>query len=120
MKIFKLSGLLVVFVAGISAPSIALAGGWTNPAVPSNVQIVRTEGFLIAGPFGNPGPCGNADYIWISATHPQYKELLSTALTALGGGLKLTAYVHSCSVVSWWSAATIGELSSSGALMVSR
>ena len=109
------------YLALAATPSYA-AGGWTNSAPPTNIQIVRDEGFLIHGSFGNPGTtaCGLPDLIWVSAAHPQYKELLSTSLTALAAALKVQAYVHSCVVVGWSSVSTINSLEPSGALYVHR
>lgn len=120
MNVFRLT----VFFAcwSIAATPAFAAGGWTNSATPTSIQIVRDEGFLIHGTYGNPGEtaCGLPDHIWVSATHPQYKELLSTALTALGAGIKVQAYVHSCKTVGWLSASTVNTLDPADALLVHR
>lgn len=117
----RLIGALALLGAYTAGPAHA-AGGWTNSATPTNIQIVRNEGFLIHGPFGNPGPtaCGLTDLIWVSATHPQYKELLSTSLTALAAGLKVQAYAHNYVDVGWWSASTVNALGADGALFIQR
>lgn len=57
--------------------------------------------------------------IWVSSSHPQYKELLSTALTALSSGMKLQAYVYTCTYVPW-KGQSLNELTASSSLKIVR
>lgn len=109
-----------VALAAITAPALA-AGAWTSSAVPEKVEIVRADGFVIFGAFGNPGatPCDVADALWVSVSHAQYEALLSTALAALAGGLKLRAFPHSCTVYGWHGGSH-NEIISGGALEISK
>lgn len=109
------AGLLMAVAAPVSG-----APGWTAVATPTDIELVRGQGVLIAGAFGNPGtPCTDADKIWIAATHPQYQALLSTALSAMAGGMKIHAYVHGCAAIGWHGG-TYNELTADGALYISR
>lgn len=104
----------------ISSPAMA-AGGWTNNEVPIKIEIVRDDGFMIFGAFGNPGsnPCSRSDTIWVPREHPQYAELLSTALAAFAGQFKLQAYVHNCVDIGW-HAGEYNTIAPNGALYISR
>ncbi|MEO9599792.1 hypothetical protein [Parasphingorhabdus sp.] len=112
--------LLSAALLSLSATAYA-AGGWTNNVAPTKIEIVRSQGFMILGDYGDPGatPCATSSGIWVLIEHSQYKELLSTALTAVTGQLKLQAYVHSCTAIGWhggdWN-----TLSNSGAIYISR
>lgn len=103
-----------------SMPAIA-AGGTTVAAAPTDIEVVRNEGFLVWGAFGNPGttPCQQGGAIWIAASHPQYKEMLSVALSALASGMKISAYVHDCTMVGWFGQ-TYNQVRADGALHVTR
>lgn len=81
--------------------SMAIAGGWTNKAVPTSVEIVRSQGFMITGKFGNPAECSRADYLWVAIEHPQYDALYSMALSALNAGKRLRGYSHKCEEIGW-------------------
>ncbi|MEO9601263.1 hypothetical protein [Parasphingorhabdus sp.] len=112
----------VLGIAAMSIPSTAsAAGGWTNDVIPTKVEIVRNQGFLIFGAFGNLGstPCATGDPVWVANTHSEYTELLSSALTAVAGQLKLRIYAHNCATVSWHGT-DYNQLTSSGAMYVSR
>lgn len=111
---------LLVFFLGLAGPALA-AGAWTSAAVPDKVEIVREDGFVIFGAFGNPGatPCDVADALWVSINHTQYEALLSTALAALAGGLKLRAFPHNCTVYGWHGGSH-NEIITGGALEISR
>ncbi len=112
--------LLASALLTLASPSIA-AGGWTAQVVPTEVEIAQTAGFLIYGDFGSSGPitCNRSNAIWIAKSHPDYAALLSTALTAVAGEMKVRAYVHSCTMVGWIGS-TFNELSAGGALRISR
>lgn len=119
MSVFA-KALIATVLLSLSIPANA-AGGWTNDVVPTNVEIVRNEGFMIFGAFGNPGvtPCSSADGVWVAKTHSEYTELLSTALSAVAGQLKLRIYAHYCATVSWHGT-DYNQLTSSGAIYISR
>lgn len=112
-----LAAIAACMIAGIAHAG----GGWTVYAVPAEVEIVRNQGFVIIGPFGNPGAnsCSVADAIFVPINHSQYKELLSTALTAVAGGMSLKAYVGTCTDIGW-HAGTFNTLSDGEALFVKR
>ena len=117
----RLLGAAALMLGNTFGGSAWAAGGYTNTVVPTNLEIVQSSGFTIFGLFGNPGPnpCPVSNRIWVSVTHPQYKEILSTAMTALAAGLKLRAYVHTCTVVGWYGL-SFNELIGGGSLDLSR
>lgn len=119
MRHFR-KALIVAALLSVSVPANA-AGGWTNYAVPTKVEIVRNEGFMIFGEFGNPGstPCTSANGVWVARTHSEYTEILSSALAAVAGQLKLRIYAHNCATVSWHGT-DYNQLTSSGAMFISR
>lgn len=95
------------------------AGGLTSIAIPTQVEIIQSQGFVIHGAFGNPGPtlCGLQDKILVAVTHPQYHVLFSLATTAMTTGKKIQAYVHVCTTVGWYGYA-MNELTSDGTLSI--
>ncbi|MEO9600704.1 hypothetical protein [Parasphingorhabdus sp.] len=97
------------------------AGGTTSDVVPTSVEIVRNDGFMVFGEFGNPAatPCTTDNAIWVPISHPQYEGLLSTAITAVAGQLKLKAYVHTCTAIGWHGG-TWNTVEPSGVLYISR
>ncbi len=119
MRVFA-KALLASALMAFALPANA-AGGSTAYAVPTKIEIVRGQGFIIFGAYGNPGPtpCTRVDTIWVPISHPQYSELLSTALSAFAGQFKLQAYVHTCTSIGWHGG-TYNELTSHGALYISR
>lgn len=119
MSVFA-KALLASALMAISLPASA-AGGSTAYAVPTTIEVIRGQGFMIFGPYGNPGPtpCSKADAIWVPISHPQYSELLSTALSAFAGQFKLKAHVHSCTAIGWHSG-DYNELTNNGVLYITR
>jgi hypothetical protein len=117
MKYLKYLILTMVFVG---KPALA-AGGWTSYAAPAEVEVVREQGFIIFGAFGQPGAtgCTVPDAIFVPIDHAQYNALLSTALTAVSGGLSLRVYVRSCTAVGWHGG-TFNTLSGSDALYIKK
>jgi len=63
--------------------------------------------------------CGTSNGVWVPKDHAQYTEMLSTALSAFAGQFKLQAYVHNCVSIEWHGG-NWNQLSSSGALYISR
>lgn len=112
--------LIASLALSVSFPANA-AGGWTEEVVPVQVEMAQSAGFLLYGDFGTSGPtaCVRSDAIWIAKSHPDFTELLSTALTAVAGEMKVRAYVHNCTMVGWIGS-TFNELSAGGALRISR
>lgn len=87
-------------------PSMAAyAGGQSAAAIPTRIEVVRSEGFMLSGEFGNAGGCSVGNYLFVKSDHPQYKQIYATALSAHLAKQKVTAYVHSCESVVWFSAA---------------
>ncbi len=93
--------ILALFVC-----STSYAAGWTQFAVPTQVDIERGNGVMVYGSFGNPGTCSVADQVYVQSTHPQYQEVYAAILAAFSSGKQLQFYIHSCESVIWYSAAT--------------
>lgn len=117
LKGMALKVALIASASGLFTSTVNAAGGWTN----TNVEIVRNEGFMIFGAFGNPGstPCSSANGVWVAKTHSEYTEILSSALAAVAGQLKLRIYAHNCATVSWHGT-DYNQLTSSGAMYIPR
>ncbi|MCW8876192.1 MAG: hypothetical protein OQK04_04215 [Kangiellaceae bacterium] len=96
--------MLIVFLV---FPQLALAGGYSNWAIPTRIDIERDGGFMIYGAFGNPAGCNEPNRIYVQKAHPQYAEIYSTALAAFSAGKKLQAYVHQCTAVGWYSGSQV-------------
>jgi len=82
-----------------------MAAGWTVAAVPTQIDIERSGGFMVYGAFGNPGGCAIGDQFYVKSDHTQYKEIYAAALAAFTAGYKLRAYIHSCEAVTWYTVA---------------
>ena len=95
----------VVYTSLLFVGSSAIAGGYTTAGVPTKIDVVRSEGFMINGDFSNPGGCTFTNQLFVRADHPQYKQIYASALAAYMGKQKLSAYVHGCETVGWYSAA---------------
>ncbi len=85
--------------------AVAFAGGHAVAAVPTKIDLVRGEGFMLAGAFGNAGGCVVSNHLFVKGDHPQYKLMYAAALAAYAGKQKITAYVHGCEPVLWYSEA---------------
>lgn len=111
--------LLAVTMLCVSAA--ASAGGWTSTGADDGsvifIEVVRAQGFLVKGNFGNPAGCTvtNANHIWVDISHPQYDQLYATALAAFMGGKKIKAYVHNCTDIGWHGG-TFNSLNGAGAM----
>ena len=97
-KYFPLSFLII--------STQSLAGGFSNFAIPTRIDIDRGNGFMIYGDFGNPGNCTTANRLYVQKTHPQYDQMYAMALTAFTSGKKIQGYSHNCASVSWYTATT--------------
>ncbi len=116
-----MSALLILIVGLAAAPETRAAGATSLKAVPYRIEVVRGNGFMIFGAFGNEGPtpCTKSNALWIAVSHPQYDQLYSMSLTALTAGLELYGYAHVCKDIGWHSG-TWNEITSSGVLHISR
>lgn len=109
-------------VAGLCmlASASAYAGGFSVAAVPTKVDIIRGEGIVIAGEFGNPGGCSNANFLFVRSDHPDYKQIYAAALAALVSKQKIYGYVHYCVPVLWYSVptSTYNAIDANGSLAI--
>lgn len=92
---FLLSSFLVA--------STACAGGFSEAAVPTRIDIDREKGLMVFGAFGNPAGCTAADRVYITISHPQYQQIYSAVLAAFASGKRIQVYSHSCKPVGWYS-----------------
>lgn len=90
-------------IIGLLASTSCFAGGWTATAVPTGVDIVRGEGLMVHGSFGNPAGCTVADAFFVQISHPQYKEIYATLVLALATGKSIEAYAAECDPATWYS-----------------
>lgn len=95
--------LIIAILAFASTQTFA--GGWSEWAVPTKIDVERGGGFMIYGSFGNAGGCVSVDKLYVKIDHPQYKVIYATALAAFSGKSRIQAYVHSCESVGWYAAA---------------
>lgn len=95
-----------LFVCLTVSAASAQAAGYSEPAVPTKIDMVRSEGFMLFGAFGNPGGCAAQNQLFIKSDHPQYKQLLALAMMAYTTKQKIVAYVHGCEPVVWYSVAS--------------
>ncbi|WP_124539691.1 hypothetical protein [Piscinibacter terrae] len=109
---------LVGVMLGLAGMS-AMAAGYSLPAVPTRVDVIRGDGFMVHGEYGNSGGCTDAGRFFVRSDHPQYKQLYAMAMGAYVGKLKLIAYVDACQVVTWYSSSTtFNTVSPSSALHI--
>ena len=87
----------------LSFSTLAAAGGWTAWAVPTGVDIVRGEGLMVWGDFGNPGGCTASNSFLVPISHPQYKEIYAALLLAMATGKKVAGYTSVCAAANWYS-----------------
>ena len=60
---------------------------------------------MIWGAFANLGGCTFENQLFVKLDHPQYKQIYAAVLAAYAGKFKVSAYVHGCETVSWYSGA---------------
>jgi hypothetical protein len=75
---------------------------------------------MIYGQFSNPGGCTAGDQVFVKADHPQYRQIYAAALAAFLVKEAVSAYVHGCETIWWYSAApnTFNVMDSASALAV--
>ena len=83
----------------------ASAAGYSNAAIPTQIDVERGEGFAIYGDFGNPGGCTNVNVLFVRSNSPHYKEMYAAALSAFTGRFRLQAYVVNCQTITWYTVA---------------
>ena len=81
----------------------AVAGANTTWGVPTQVDVVRGEGMMIYGSFGNPGGCSVADKFFVPINTTQYSQIYAAVLTAMASGKEISAYVASCTPLGWYA-----------------
>lgn len=100
----------------------AFSGNFTNPAVPTRIDLVQagSAGFMLFGEFGNPSNCTVANQVFVEINHPQYSQIYSTALAALMAGKKIWVYAHACKPALWYTTdnITYNTMEQSGSLSV--
>lgn len=82
---------------------LSYAGGFTQFATPTKIDIERGGGFMVYGAFGNPGGCTVPDRLYVKKDHSQYDKIYATVLAAFMSGKRVQAYAHSCAPVGWYS-----------------
>ena len=93
---------LVIWLALFLAPFSGIqAAGWSTIATVDRIEIVRGQGAIVFGAFGNPSSCTEDMGFWIKIDHPQYKELYSMAMTAMTSGQRLQPYLSACESIGW-------------------
>lgn len=78
------------------------ASGLGTAAKPVKIEVVRGQGVMVFGEFGNPNNCSSAIGFWIKFEHPQYEEMYSMALTAMTAGMRLQPYLRECDSIGWY------------------
>jgi NAD(P)H-flavin reductase len=81
------------------------SAGYTSWAIPTRIDVVRHQGILVTGPFGNPSSCTNGgDSFFLSISVTQYKEMYALLVTAIAQGREVEIYTSVCTPLSWYSA----------------
>ena len=95
------------------------AGDFTPWAVPTRVDVVRGEGFMVFGSFGNPNSCSIGDRFFVplvvdptthvasAAATELYNQMYAMALMAVAAGKPLQAYVDQCATQGWYTGPTV-------------
>jgi hypothetical protein len=94
------------------------AGGWTNTAVVTRVDLVRNEGIMVWGSFGNPAGCSTGDAFFVGTNHVQYNQVYALIMLAFATGRPISAYAHECDPATWYSipSVTYNNVTTSGAI----
>lgn len=89
----------LALMLSLTAARGALAAGYTNWAVPTQIMTTGDGGILVYGAFGNPAQCAVADKIHVQNDTNQLKLVEGMVLTALATGKAVQFYVVECSTV---------------------
>jgi hypothetical protein len=101
-----MKGLVVTVVAATCSLigfSQSASAAWSAPGVPTTVDIVRGEGFMIYGSFGNGAGCSIGDQIFVQSDSPAYKEIFAAVLLAQSQGRAISLWIHSCVPRGWYA-----------------
>ena len=111
-----------VIVSLLLVSSTVCASGYSDYAVPWQIEVEAGNGFMVTGNFGNAGNCANDDAFYVRASHPQYEQLYSAALVALREKKRLRVYIHGCDDLAWVAApsGTYNIVGPGGSLIIYR
>ena len=98
-----LSAKSTIFLLLITIAPHSMAGGFSEGAIPTRIDIDRERGLMVYGNFGNPAGCTISDRVYINYTHPQYQQIYSAVLAAYASGKRIQVYAHTCKPVGWYS-----------------
>ena len=110
-------GCLAAFILAISFN--AHAYGWGDWGEVTRIEVIRANGLLIFGDFGNVNSCTSDTAIFLRIDHPQYKELYSMMLTAMTTGFEIRPYLRECQSFGWHSG-TYNTVTGSDAIYLKR
>jgi hypothetical protein len=91
-------GLVLLLVSANSH-----SAGTSEWGVVTQIDVVRHEGILIYGSFGNPSGCTISDRLFLPITSTQYKEMYALLLTAFAQGKEVSMYTSVCTPLTWYS-----------------
>ena len=83
-----------------------MAGGYTAWGVPTRIDVVRNEGVMVYGPFGNPAGCTVTDQFFVAYSSTQYAQIYAALLTAIAAGKQIQVYAGSCAPATWYAVAS--------------
>jgi hypothetical protein len=98
---------IILSLAFLLMSSASIAGAWTAWAVPVRVDVVRSDGIMVYGSFGNPDGCSESDQFFIATTHPQYNQIYAAVMVAMSSGRQIMAYADSCAAEAWYNPASV-------------
>jgi hypothetical protein len=98
---------IILSVAFLLVSSVSLAGAWTAWAVPVRVDVVRSEGIMVYGSFGNPDGCSESDQFFVAMSHPQYSQIYAAVVVAMTSGRQVMVYADSCGPETWYNPSSI-------------
>lgn len=109
----KTKSIVLLFL--ITMSELSFSGGYTNAGIPTQIDIVKNEGMVIHGAFGNAAGCDaqSNNKFFVPASHTQYDALLSSFLAAKISKESVRAYLHTCTNIGWYGY-SFGTLTTSG------
>jgi hypothetical protein len=96
----------MIALVALATTGTCYAGNWTQWAVPTRVDVVRNEGVMVYGNFGNPNSCTVANQFFVALGHPQYNEIYAMLMLAFTTGKSVQAYADQCAPEMWYSVAS--------------
>jgi hypothetical protein len=82
------------------------AGAWSNWAMPTRLDVVRQDGIMVYGAFGNPAGCTVPNQFFLAYGTAQYSQIYATLLMAFSTGKQVQVYAGSCAPAPWYSVAS--------------